>query len=176
MKTFTEILWFITSVILVFFGFYLLFNPELALTTLTLWIGLFVLLGGVLALTGLGYERSGLLLFDGIIGIVFGLLLLSTSMFDAAEVMIVLFFGLWILFRGLNKIIQAIRARKDGLSGWYIILIMGILEIIFGVIAFINPIIAVFAIAVIIGLDLIVSGIASIAALAVARKMDKAAY
>lgn len=171
MKKSASVLWIISSILLVIFGVFFIFNPELAVSTLVFWIGLSIIFSGVMSIKEYQYIKFKWMLFDGIISILFGVLLLFLHIFTPLTSIIAIIFGIWVICKGLNKIVQSIKIKKYGINKWYKILLIGILEVVFVLIAFIKPIIAMFTVALSIGMHLIVSGASSIVTWNIIRKI-----
>lgn len=82
-------------------------------------------------------DSWGWYLVGGIIDLVLGIILLSSPLALSAEVL-VLFVGLWLLFRGINSIGIALETKNYS-SDWGFLLFFGILEVIISFIIVIFP-------------------------------------
>lgn len=177
MKTLINVLWGISAAVLVTLGIYFIFNPGVAIVSLVYWLGFSVLLNGIFSIAQYFQVKkaagSGWILFDGIVSTLFGVLLLFTNVFVFIAASLPLFFGIWIGIKGIFGIIQSNDLRKFGMELWYLPLIIGIIGILLGVLALFQPMFAIVAIAVMVGLHLVTSGITSFAALFVANKIAK---
>lgn len=106
-------------------------------------------------------------LLRGIVGIVFGLMLLFWPLMSGLAIIFVL--GVFALMDGAFAVVGAIVNRKQ-FANWWVILLQGILGILFGLIAIFNPVIAGLAILWVIAAWAIVIGVLGIYAGITLRK------
>lgn len=104
---------------------------------------------------------SGWVLADGILSILLGFLLLFNE-FAGPEI-IVLLFGMWVLFAGIMRTVGAFTAKQNNVQGWGWILTIGIIGIVVGFIALFNPIVSVIGVIIVVATFFIVQGIGAIA-------------
>lgn len=177
MKTFVKVLWVLSGIILTLSGVYCLFKPAVTLLSLSFMIGFVILFNGITAFSHYFIERdfpgSGWLLFDGILGTVFGILLLFTNMSSYLAIFLPIFFSIWIVIFGIFKICNSIDVKKLGEKNWYMMTIIGILCVILGIAMWIKPIISAFAISLIIGIYLIIAGVSTLTAFYFVNKINK---
>jgi len=115
--------------------------PTMTLVTLVLVYGGFALIDGILAIVGAITDRekstsTWLLALVGLLGILAGALALLWPAFIAVG--LVLYVGLWALFRGVVDIFTAIQLRKEIPHEWAL-LVSGVLSMLFGVLIFMAP-------------------------------------
>lgn len=149
------------GVLLIIMGI-LAFTSALFLITL---IGAYMLIDGVGMLwAGFGPQPTGQsrwpLLLVGILGIVAGLIVIGNPVIGGLTIVWVI--AAWAIVVGLLEIVSAITLRKEIDNEWWMIL-TGVLSIIFGVLAYMNPIAAGSAIQTIFAIFAIVAGVFSIA-------------
>ena len=150
----------IQGILLVVVGILLFTNTGATVVVLAQILAIYWLIAGVLELVSIFIDRSawGLKLLGGIIGIWAGLFIINnpiggTLAFGFAVVIIL---GIQALLLGITNIIQAFRG-----AGWGIGL-LGVINVIFGIILLSNSMIAVATLPWVLGGFAIVGGIASI--------------
>ncbi len=155
-------------------GFWLMWNPVASLLALNVFIATILLISGVFQTVTYFSDRSsqhvsGWVLANGILSLLLGIFLLSNQVVGAAT--LVLIFTIWILFTGIMRTVGAFSARDYQASGWGFLLVVGILGIILGIIAMINPLVSAIGIAIIVGLFFVIEGLGAIATFFFTSKM-----
>lgn len=130
------------------FGVIAFIWPTMTLLTLVLVYGGFALIDGVLSIVGAIADReksssTWLLAAVGVLGIAAGVLALLWPAFIAVG--LVLYVGLWALFRGVVDVFTAIQLRKEIPHEWAL-LVSGLLSILFGFLIFMAPSFGVLAV------------------------------
>ena len=105
-------------------------------------------------------ENFGLYLAGGVLDVIVGFLLLKYP--GITIVLFSLFIGFWLLFRGFNVISISFQVKKMEDSNWFWILLFGILVVIFGFMAIINPLIGASYVVITLALAIMFAGIANI--------------
>jgi len=115
--------WWITliqGVLLVIFSVYIFGNPIAVLGTISLWIGLVVLISGAIGLiawlVGVKEERESMSLLWSVVTTVMGILMLM-NVFTMMK-LLTIFFGCWMLVAGLAVFRSGWRSRKEHSLGW----------------------------------------------------------
>lgn len=145
------------------FGLIALLFPSIALVALVIYFAFSLLIGGVLLSIGAlrlrkGTDSWGLTLFEGLIGILFGIvILLRPEMSVAVLVSIV---GIWAVFTGGFLLLASWR-RKDSSVFKKYFLGAGIFSLLFGLLILVNPVESSRLMIVIIGIYAIIYGITS---------------
>lgn len=139
-------------------GLLLLISPGISLLVLVQLLGLYWLVTGILSLVSLSVDRShwGWKLFTGILGILAGLIVVRDPIWSAILVPIVLVIILAIqaLLAGITQLVHAFSGGGAGLT------ILGVLNIIFGLILLFRPHVGVIAFPFIVGIFALIGGIA----------------
>ena len=157
MKTGTIIL----SVGYILIGLLLLVMPETSLQFLCFAFGAVILITGIVNLvryfriSGRGLQAP-FLLIGGVVAIGLGLFLLIKPVFVMSILPVV--FGLFILFDGVIRILNAFELAKAHGQKWWMLLILGILSIVLGAIVAFHPFDALISVAMLCGIMLIVEG------------------
>lgn len=133
----------ISSLLLFLFGLVLAVNAEGFIKSITVAIGLVLLLIGVFPVIDyFRYRKEGLGasvgLISGIFSIVCGLMLLINE--DLLMILIPVFIGVWMIINGINKIQVSFEIKDLGEKSWIITFIYSILIIVLGGYFIVNPI------------------------------------
>jgi uncharacterized membrane protein HdeD (DUF308 family) len=128
-------------------------------------IGAYMLIDGIgLLWAGFGPQPTGQsrwpLLLVGILGIIAGLIVIGNPVIGGLTIVWVI--AAWAIVTGILEIVSAIALRKEIDNEWWLIL-TGVLAIIFGVLAYANPLAAGSALQTIFAAFAVVAGIFSIA-------------
>ena len=177
MKTFLRVLWLISGILLIACGIYVLFHPTQTLLSIAALLGSVMLFSGIFSVAAYCTQKSELfganwILFDGILDIVLGVLLLIYPVSAFVASVFLMLMSLWIIFKGVTVILNASAARKFD-SGWYLLLIVGIVLTLFGILSLFKPIVAAVTISIILGVFLISDGIEITARWWMVRKFRK---
>lgn len=133
----------ISSVLLFLFGLILAVNAEGFIKSVTVAIGVILLLIGVFPVIDyFRYRKDGLGasigLISGIFSIVCGLMLLINE--DLLMILIPVFIGVWMIINGINKIQVSFEIKDLGEKSWVITFIYSILIMVLGGYFIVNPI------------------------------------
>jgi uncharacterized membrane protein HdeD (DUF308 family) len=129
------------GLVAILFGLAALFWPGLILTVLILLFGAYALADGILAViaafrsSGQGMRRL-LLLIEGLIGILFGILALFWPGLTALT--LVYFVAFWALLSGIARIFMAVMLRREIENEWSIAF-SGVLSVILGIVLLLLP-------------------------------------
>jgi len=131
----------IRGIAAVIFGILALILPGLTLRVLVALFGAYALVDGVFsivaAVRAIERRRSfGWLLFEGIVGIIAGLL---TFFYPGLTALVLLYFiAAWAILTGISEIVEAIELRQRIHNEWLLVL-GGVASIIFGILLFLFP-------------------------------------
>lgn len=133
----------ISSVLLFLFGLILAVNAEGFIKSITVAIGVILLLIGVFPVIDyFRYRKDGLGasvgLISGIFSIVCGLMLLINE--NLLMILIPVFIGVWMIINGINKIQVSFEIKDLGEKSWVITFIYSILIMVLGGYFIVNPI------------------------------------
>ena len=129
------------GLVAVLFGLAALFWPGLVLEVLILFFGAYALVDGTFALvaafrsSGRGMRRP-LLLIEGVIGVLFGILALFWPGLTALALLYIIAF--WVILSGIARIVMAIMLRREIENEWSIAL-SGVLSVILGIVLILLP-------------------------------------
>ena len=173
----SNVLAIIFGVLIIVGGIYCLMTPATTYMSLAWMLGIVMIVDGIANIvTWFQLRKEGLsngwVLFDGVISIIFGIVLLGSF---AARFAVDLFFAyaiaIWLIVTGIMRIGHSLQMRKlnQGIQPqsigerWWFALIMGILVIIAGVMCLFNPMIAMMSMGMLIGISVIFVGVSVIA-------------
>jgi uncharacterized membrane protein HdeD (DUF308 family) len=149
------------GVVAVLFGLAALFWPGKTLFVLILFFGAYTLVDGIFAIVGgiMDASRRWLLLIEGVLGVVAGLILLAWPGLGALVLLYVI--AIWAVVTGVMEIIAAISLRREIDNEWLMIL-GGAISVLFGVILAVLPGAGLLSLTWLIGAFALVFGVAFI--------------
>lgn len=153
------VLMLVRGIIAIALGATALFWPEITISVLFMIFGIFIIIDGVVALGIALFARRtawGGSVFQGIAGIVIGVLVLRFP--ETAAALIVVLLALWALVIGLFQVVLALRLRGAGAGSWIWALVSGLVTTLLGLYLLINPQIGAQLLAMALGAFAILSG------------------
>jgi uncharacterized membrane protein HdeD (DUF308 family) len=163
MKIGNKMLTNLNGLLAVLFGLVALLFPGIAIVALAIYFAITILIGGIVLTFNSASQRNKnpawtLLLFEGIVGILIGIIILSRPELSAAVFVTII--GLWAIFIGLIFLMSYFRSRKYAHSN-YFALVIGALSFIIGLLIAVDPFKSSRAIVVLIGIYAIFYGLFS---------------
>lgn len=158
LKKFLEYLFIIEGILFGIIGILFFINPFSTLASFINICGVLIILAGIFSIIrSLTSTNNAFLIVNGIISILFGLLLCFSPI--ATINSLALFFGAWVIIRGIYLFIMAIKYKNLGFNFHtvYILLLF-----ILGLLILFNPLITVLATPYIIGTFFIISAVCEI--------------
>ena len=164
-QTISRVLWILAGVLLIIAGVICLVNPGAAWTILSLYLGISMLISGVIDIVvfarGSRYMvGSGWFLLDGILTVLLSLFLLFHQAFTMLTLPFI--FGMWLLCSGISKFVNSFELKRLGVPGWGWFTALGILLAVVGFFSFWDPVSQLFALSFLVGILLIFQGVSSI--------------
>lgn len=137
-KTTTSII--ISSVVAFILGLLMAVIPNISLQAIGIVFGIYIIVHGI-ALIVLDFMAHNIYIpfhgiLSGILSIVVGLILVAMP--NILSTIFAIALGIWIILSSANTIGIAITVRK-GVSNWYLWLLLGIVDLICGIIILFNP-------------------------------------
>lgn len=128
----------LSGVVLVGTGIWAFVHPGASFLSIAFVLGVSMLLSGVSSIVTYSIYRKKtdpviLQLSTGVTTILLAGMLLSDLLI--ADGIVVLFFGMWILFTGTNRIVASLFMKDRKLHGWYLSLISGLVSVSLGILA-----------------------------------------
>jgi len=133
------------------FGILILAWPGLTVTALVLLFGVFVLVDGFAHLVAAFQVREGRgwQIFEGMAGVAAGIITLVWP--DVTTLALLYIIGAWAVIMGLLRIVAGVQLRKE-ITGEWLLIVGGALQVAFGIILFVAPVSGALAITWLIGL------------------------
>ena len=109
-KTLSRVLWVIAGVLLIAAGVYCFVSPDVALSGLSLMLGLAMLFSGIVDIVIFATAQrfmlgSGWFLMDGIFTVLLAVFLLCNQSFTMLSLPFI--FGMWLLFGGISRFVSS---------------------------------------------------------------------
>ena len=165
----------ITGILSVIAGIYTICRPMVSLISLSFFFAAVLFINGVYEIMRYFYDkenRSGFMLFDGIVTVVISLILLSGPLITMAS-LIPYLFVFWVLFSAASRIFIGFGIRKlDRREGNYLLLI-GVIGILCGIVMALHPLFTGLIIAYMIGFAFLYQGVINIVSFSRLRKSIK---
>ncbi len=156
---FNRVLWIAFSISLIALGAVCIVNPLDTMAFLTYFVGFIMFLSGLGEIIYFMQMRYAMILVDGILSSVFGLVLLFGGE-DIAQNFIPLFIALWLILKGILWFIHAYKlSRMVEKSVKVGITMTGLFYVLLGVLFVLFPEILATLISLILGIALIFSGV-----------------
>lgn len=161
MKKNNWIMFVLNGLIAILFGLLIIFINEAMIVKLTLYFGLLILVGGaillIVALRNMRQEKPhALLLAEAIAAILIGAIIAFYPQ-QSLKIFLVLV-GIWATIIGLMQIIMAVQ-MKNKVKNHSLFTINGVITLVFGLLLFFNPMGAIKALMILIGLLALVAGV-----------------
>jgi uncharacterized membrane protein HdeD (DUF308 family) len=169
------------GVLLIGLSIFIFGHPGIALASLAAWFSILILISGFVGLIAWWLTRSNsretLSLFWSVGSIVLGLVLLTKA--DFATQLLSTLVGIWMIVTGGWLVQQGWTQRRNGFVAW-VILVPGLVSVLTGIMAIFNRATGAVAVSIIVGIQLLLVGIALVVLAFVKRKIvgivkDKAA-
>ena len=151
---------FVRGIFAILFGVLAIFWPNIGLQVLVLIFGAYALIDGFIAFFVGFPSKSFALIVEGLIGILVGLFVFFYTL-QAVEVFLIVI-GFWAIATGVFEVIAAVELRRY-IKNEFWLLFTGIVSILFGIMVFMNPIMAGVAFTIVIGIYALFFGILLIA-------------
>jgi len=157
-------LYLLLGIVMVIIGMAAIGAPFITALTVTSFLGLVLVVGGILhAVHAFGQHGAGSVILGLVVALLYivaGLMLLSYPLRGLAA--LTLFLAIFFFAEGIFKIVASSQLRAVPNWGWY--LVSGIVSLILGIMIWSGwPSSAIWAIGLLLGIDLIVTGFAMIA-------------
>ncbi len=131
----------INGVIFVLLGLLFIAFPEGTLQSISIYIGLVILIPGIIMLIAGFLDKSGsrnrnVVIFQGVITILFGLLFILKP--NLIGVLFSVFISLWVILNGSFKLATSFSMKDMGESDWWVQSLIGVVLLAFGVYMLVN--------------------------------------
>lgn len=149
------------GVILILTGVFCFANPGATFLSIAFVLGCAMLLSGIsgtLAYIWISrkMEITSSLMIEGVLSIILGLLVLSNLI--QADAAIPVFFGMWVMFFGVVRVVEAFAHRKSGRAELIWFLCLGLVGVAAGLYSFYNTVLFAFSPILLVGILYVVQG------------------
>lgn len=176
MKTGKKIWLCIVGILLIALGVYCFSYPSLTMLTTANILGIALIVTGITEMvftfrTQAFLPFSGTRMLSGLIDIMFGCFILF-HIFGAA-ISLPMIFAIWVIIEGISVAAQSFDYKKAGFSNWWLILLLGICATVLGFLGMRNLAATAATLSVLIGIALILSGLANIFAVIGVSRLER---
>jgi len=152
----------LAGVILILSGVFCFANPGATFPSVAFLLGWAMLIAGIAGIVsffwiGRKKETMNLILVDGILNVILGCFVLANLLITDA--IIPVFFGMWVMFSGVLRVVDSYAMKKARKKIWYGSLILGVVGILVGMYAFLNPVLADLSVVMQVGIFFLMQGI-----------------
>ena len=170
----TTTLIIISSIVAFILGLLMVVAPGISLQTMGIIFGIYIIIHGIVLIV-LDFMAHNVYIpfygiITGILSIVTGLILIAMPNVLATVFAIAL--GIWIILSSVNIISIAISVRK-AVSGWFWWLLLGILDLVCGIVILFNPFASSISIAIVGGIIIMVHSAISVIDMIMIKKDAK---
>ncbi len=164
----------ISSIAAFIIGLIMVIAPGISLQTIGIIIGIYIIIHGIVLIT-LDFMAHNIYIpfygiISGILSIVVGLILITMP--NILSTVFVIALGIWIILSSVNIISIAITVR-GAVSNWYLWLLLGIIDLICGIIILFNPFASAISVAVLAGIIIMIHSVITIVDMVMIRKDAK---
>lgn len=160
-----------SSIIAIIVGLILIFYPSISLKTMGIIAAIYIIVYGIILIILDVKAYKYYIPFDGmlpgILSVVLGIILICKP--SILSIVFAFAIGVWIILTSINSLKLAL-ALKDEETPWILLLILGILDLILGVIVIFNPFEASLTLSIFIGIMLLVHAIIDIVDMIIIKK------
>lgn len=156
-----RILTIISGILMLLAGLWCFANPGASFMSLAFILGVVMIIAGLTGAVNYFTEKNrnaegGWVIAESILTFILGCIVILNQI--VIEAMVLIFFGMWLLFSGCLRIVAAFQLRKLKEKSWHWTLVFGILASVVGLYAFINPLTLGLSVVLIVGIFFIVQG------------------
>ena len=163
-----------SSIIAFIVGLIMVISPSMSIKTIGTIISIYIILHGIVLIV-LDMQASKYYIpFDGmlsgILSVILGIILLGKP--NILSTIFTIAIGVWIALSSINSIKMAISLRNDD-APWFLLLLLGIVDLVVGIIVAFNPFEASLSITVFAGIMIMIHSIISIIDMIIIKKDAK---
>jgi len=131
----------INGVIFIFLGLLFVVFPEGTLQSISIYIGLVILIPGIILLITGFLDKSGsrnrnIIISLGVITVLFGLLFILKP--NLIGILLSVFISLWVILNGFFKLVASFSMKDMDEAGWWVQSLIGFVLLAFGVYMLVN--------------------------------------
>ena len=165
---------FISSIVAFIIGLVMVIVPNISLQAIGITIGIYAIIHGI-ALIVLNFMAHNIYIpfygiMSGILSIIVGLILVAMP--NILSTVFAIALGIWIILSSINIISISLTVRKV-VSNWYLWLLLGIVDLLCGIIILFNPFASSISIIVLGGIIIMIHSAISIVDMIMIKKDAK---
>ncbi len=131
----------INGIVFILIGLLIVAFPEGVLKGISLYVGLVILIPGIIMLIAGFMNKSGsgskkVLIWEGVFAILFGLLFILMP--ELIGKLFSVFISIWVIFNGIFKMSSSFALKGMNDSSWWVQLLIGLVLLAFGIYVLIN--------------------------------------
>lgn len=177
MKTSKKVWLCITGILLIALGVYCIMKPNFTLVSVAWVLGFLTLLTGISKMmftfrTQAFIPNSGTRMLSALLDVFFGCFFLFNLMSTAVTLPFV--FALWVIIEGISVVVLSFDYKKVGFPSWWALLLLGLVGIVLGFLGLKNMEATAVSLSVLIGIAVILFGVAHILAVVGVSRFEKA--
>lgn len=151
----------LAGVIMLSAGVWCFANPGASFMSLAFVLGIVMIIAGLTGAINYFTEKNrnaegGWVIAESILTFILGCIVLSNQLL--LDAMVVIFFGMWLLFSGCLRVVAAFQLRRMQEKTWNWTLGFGVIASLAGIYAFINSITFGFAVVLLVGAFFVIQG------------------
>ena len=155
-----------SGILMVLAGIISFFMPNIFTDVLLYLASFTILISGISSLVFFYRNRKSPflpvgILFNGILNVVLGVLLLFVDSV-ALGVVFSYILGAWFIVQAIAHVAACVGLKRFGFSQWWLSIISAVLSVVLAIFIFVNPVATVFAVAMMAGIYMLISGIVRI--------------
>ncbi|MGP1569430.1 MAG: HdeD family acid-resistance protein [Eubacteriales bacterium] len=157
-----RILKILSGLLLIFTGIWCFANQGVSFNALAFVLGIVMIIVGIIGASTFLFMKNrpeglGWLVSESLITVILGIVVLSGLL--ATEIVISVFFGMWLIFSSANRIVGSLTMLRQKSPAWGYILALGTLGLIIGIYAFINLVVATLSVGILVSCFFFIYGI-----------------
>lgn len=164
----------VSSIIAFIIGLVMAVVPKLSLEAISIAVGIYIIIHGIVLIVLDFMAHNVYVPFNGIItgilSVIVGVILIAMP--NILTTIFAIALGIWIILSSVNIISIAVNVRK-GVPNWYLWLLLGIIDLICGVIVLFNPFASSLSIVILGGIVIMVHSVITIIDMIMIRKDAK---
>ncbi|MFV0518007.1 MAG: HdeD family acid-resistance protein [Aminipila sp.] len=150
-----------SGVLLILTGLWCFINQGVAFDGLAFIVGLVMIINGIIGTAAYIKKKNRLekmmwILSESILSVILGGIVLSNQL--ATDLIIIMFFGMWLLISGCNRVVGALTLKKEEDSAWTWLMGLGAICVVAGVYYFFNSALAGLVVGVLVGISFLIQG------------------
>ncbi|QIB68976.1 hypothetical protein Ami103574_06410 [Aminipila butyrica] len=156
-----RILTIISGIMMVLTGLWSIANQGVAFAAVAFVLGTAMVLNGLVVTAAFVKMKKravglGWVLSDALVGIILGSIVLAGQL--ATDLMILMFFGMWMIFCGCSRLVGGWTLKKQEDKSWEWTLGLGFLATVAGIYSFLNADMAGLTLGILIGIFFLIQG------------------